>query len=115
MYGMIKFELSNELKQYLLKTVFDFKNSPFSHMNPEKIMDLKHLYNIFREKTIFSPYDYDDLICNYTGDGIEIGWNGQIDGEFYSAFIVYYFNDYTEDIDTIWLVDQDGTEKELAV
>lgn len=112
---MIRFKLTNELKQYLLKAAFDYKNSPFSHMNPESVMDLRPLYNIFKEKTIFSPYDYDDLICNYTGDGVEIGWNGQIDGEFYSAFIVYEFGNFTEDIDTIWLVDQDGQERELSI
>lgn len=108
---MVKFELSEEIRQQLIIAMFDYSKSVFAKSKPYNYLNLTHLYNTFRDKTIFSPYNYHDIIFNWKwGEGVEIGWNGHIDGEFYSALIVYSFYDFDENMDEIFLVNRDGDE-----
>lgn len=88
---MVKFELSEQIKRKILCTFFNYRDSAFAEDKPYNYLDFKSLYDTFKRETIFSPYDYNDIIWN-----IDMESFNEIDDYMVTLYITrdrdYYFS-----------------------
>lgn len=112
-------ELNNEIKCEIIKVVLDNNGGVIrlSHNNTTKMLiQLRNaiskqgysLDDIDEQAVIFEVYDNYKLDVN----GIT-GYNS--DGKWFSFGLLYDFTNFTEDIDSIYLIDEDGSDYILVL
>ena len=112
-------ELSNEIKYEIIKLVLDKKGLLLKSLPPfdttEMLIQLRKaifkkgysLDDIDDQTVTFEVYDYKLDISGITGHDADWKW--------FSFGLLYDFTDFTEDIDSIYLIDQGGSDDILIL